>query len=218
MDVLITGCERSGTTCVIDHIRDSYPDIATFNEPKWTTACYKMYQELYRWRLFRPEAHKAVDHMKIYIQQQQNSQGRMVVEKHSMNNEQCGEFLQFLIDMHGRNTRTLYIVRDGRDVVESIVNKKWGYSEFREYRKHYGEAINQWNKVINDTFEQAVSDPMTTVLRYEDLPNFDFDEYLGYTGRVPFEFKEKTYPRHNGVEERLMENLIKTGYSNQIAI
>lgn len=148
MEVLITGCERSGTKMLAKHLG------LDFNlENKHTISSFKYYQELQRWNK--------------YITSEIPTQYSTKYEKHSLNNEINIDFLKW-VKLTWPNIKIYYIVRDGRNVVSSIINKTWGHSQnIPNYKIDFYTACKQWQNVIFSTWEWAQSN--CEIIRYENM-------------------------------------------------
>ena len=83
-----------------------------------------------------------------------------------MNQEVNIDFLKWLKNTFP-DVKIYYIIRDGRNVVSSIINKVWGHSQtVSEYRINLEEACSQWNEVINKTWDWAQEN--CEIVKYED--------------------------------------------------
>lgn len=154
MEQLITGCERSGTKMLSKRLSEEC-NIHFTLENKHTIACFKYHQELQRWNKYKDEKLESSFINKF--------------EKHTLNEEINIEFLKWVKESYP-NVKIHYIIRDGRNVVSSIVNKIWGHSQTRgEYRINLQEACTQWNTVIDKTWDWAQKN--CEIIRYEDICN-----------------------------------------------
>lgn len=152
MEQLITGCERSGTKMLSKRLGEKY-DIHFTLENKHTIACFKYHQELQRWNKYKDEKLESSFINKF--------------EKHTLNEEINIEFLKWVKEFFP-NVKIYYIIRDGRNVVSSIINKVWGHSQTRgEYKINLKEACTQWNTVIDKTWDWAQEN--CEIVRYEDI-------------------------------------------------
>jgi len=152
MEQLITGCERSGTKMLSKRLGERY-NINFTLENKSTVACFKYYQELQRWNKYKNDK-IPIDYITKF-------------EKHTLNEEVNIEFLKWVKYIFP-DVKVYYIIRDGRNVVSSIINKIWGHSQTRgEYRINLQEACNQWNTVIDKTWDWAREN--CEIIRYEDI-------------------------------------------------
>jgi len=148
MEVLITGCERSGTKMLAQHLGLDFK-----LENKHTVASFKYYQELQRWNKYKKDQVPVLYTTKY--------------EKHTLNDEINIDFLKW-IKLTWPNVKIYYIVRDGRDVVSSIVDKVWGYSQTQpNYTKDFHTACKQWQNVISSTWEWAQHN--CEIIKYEDI-------------------------------------------------
>jgi len=181
MEILITGCERSGTKMLSEKLGEKYN--VDFNlENKHTIACFKYYQELQRWNKYKNDN----------IPLNYNSK----FEKHTLNEEINIEFLKW-VKQTFPNVKIYYIVRDGRNVVSSIISKMWGHTQTKgKYKIGFEEACVQWNSVIEKTWDWAIEN--ATIVRYEDycdIVSNPLDSNLQYLST-----------------ERMYNNLKKTKY------
>lgn len=152
MEQLITGCERSGTKMLSKRIGEQLHIDFTL-ENKHTIACFKYNQELQKWNKYKDEKLESGLINKF--------------EKHTLNEEINIEFLKWVKEFFP-NVKIYYIIRDGRNVVSSIINKVWGHSQTRgEYRINLQEACTQWNTVIDKTWDWAQEN--CEIIRYEDI-------------------------------------------------
>lgn len=181
MEVLITGCERSGTKMLSKKIGESICKEILL-ENKHTIASFKYYEELQKWVKYEND--------KVPL----NNIGRY--EKHTLNDEININFLKW-VKFTFPNVKIYYIIRDGRNVVSSIINKEWGYSQNRDnYKIGIEEACKQWNIVISNTWEWAKEN--CEIVRYEDICDIISN---------PLNESENEI-----VTPLLKENLEKTGY------
>lgn len=152
MDILITGCERSGTKMLAGIIAKRKARCAAM-ENKHTIASFRYWQELRKWKKYNdgiaPTIHTTA------------------VEKHSLTPDVNIEFLKWCkrvwpeVEIH-------YIVRDGLDVVASMVNREWGHTQTGGVRKMTVEtAASRWATVVASTYDWAMEN--ATVHRYEEL-------------------------------------------------
>jgi hypothetical protein len=154
MEQLVTGCERSGTKMLSKRLGEKY-NIHFTLENKHTIACFKYHQELQRWNKYKDEKLESSFINKF--------------EKHTLNEEINIEFLKWVKESFP-NVKIYYIIRDGRNVVSSIINKVWGHSQTRgEYRINLKEACTQWNTVIDKTWDWALEN--CEIVKYEDVCN-----------------------------------------------
>jgi len=109
MEQLITGCERSGTKMLSKRIGEQLHINFTL-ENKHTIACFKYHQELQKWNKYKDEKLESGFINKF--------------EKHTLNEEINIEFLKWVKEFFP-NVKIYYIIRDGRNVVSSIINKVW---------------------------------------------------------------------------------------------
>ncbi len=152
MEQLITGCERSGTKMLSKKLGEELQ--IQFNlENKHTISCFKYYQELQKWNKYKNDL-IPLDYVTNF-------------EKHTLNEEINIGFLKWAKNTFP-NIIIYYIIRDGRNVVSSIINKTWGYSQTKgEYNINLQEACNQWNTVIDKTWNWACEN--CEIIRYEDI-------------------------------------------------
>ena len=181
MECLITGCERSGTKMLAQQL-ESKLNKSFILENKHTIGCFKYYQELQRWN--------------EYIYDQIPLSYVTKFEKHSLNDEINIEFLKW-VKQTWPDIKIYYIIRDGRNVVSSIVNKIWGHSQtITNYKIDFYTACKQWKTVISNTWEWANEN--CEVIRYEDCCNIITNPLSKN------QYKEATL--------LLYKELIKTGY------
>jgi hypothetical protein len=152
VEILISGCERSGTKMLSKSLGTELGIRFTL-ENKHTIACFKYYQELQRW----------VKYKDSYIPLNKINK----FEKHTLNDEINIDFLKWIKKIYP-NIKIYYIVRDGRSVVSSIIDREWGHSQTREiYKVSLDRACTQWNNVIINTWAWACRN--TTIIKYEDI-------------------------------------------------
>lgn len=151
MEQLVTGCERSGTKMLSGSLSKKLN--IDFNlENKHTVACFKYYEELQKWNKYKND--------QIPLQYVTK------FEKHSLNDEINIEFLKW-VKQTWPDVKIYYIIRDGRNVVSSIVNKIWGHSQtIPNYEIDFHTACKQWKTVISNTWEWA--NKHCKIIRYED--------------------------------------------------
>jgi hypothetical protein len=181
MEVLIVGCERSGTKMYSQRLGGELDK--TFNlENKHTIATFKYKQELNRWKKYETDVSPLMFTSDY--------------EKHTLNTEINIDFLKWVKETYP-DVEIHYIVRDGRNVVSSIVNKVWGHSQTGEsYRISFEDACVQWNTVINETWDWALAN--AKIVKYEDMCD------IVSTPLNDEQYKQAT--------EILRENLTKTKY------
>ena len=151
MKILVVGCERSGTKMLAAKLGDEN-HIEFSLENKHTISSFRYYQELQKWDKY-VSAPVPTIHTKDH-------------EKHSLNQEVNIDFLKCVKNTFP-DVKIYYIIRDGRNVVSSIINKVWGHSQtISEYRINLEEASSQWNEVIDKTWTWAQEN--CEVVRYED--------------------------------------------------
>ena len=152
MELLVTGCERSGTKMLSEKLGKEL-NVDFILENKHTIGSYKYYQELSRWSR--------------YLNDQPPINFINKFEKHSLNLEINIEFLKWVKHIFP-NVKIYYIIRDGRNVVSSIINKTWGYSQtIPNYHVRLEDACKQWNGVIENTWSWAQEN--CEIIRYEDI-------------------------------------------------
>ena len=152
MEILVTGCERSGTKMLSKLLADKLG--VTFKlENKHTIGAFKYMEELNRWKRYINDI-PPLDYVGSY-------------EKHSLNLEINIDFLRWVKGTFP-NVKIYYIIRDGRDVVSSIINKTWGISQTKpNYNVDLEEACHQWNTVIDTTWSWAQEH--CEIIKYEDI-------------------------------------------------
>ena len=151
MKILVVGCERSGTKMLATKLGDEN-QVEFSLENKHTVSSFRYYQELQKWNKY-VSAPVPTIHTKDH-------------EKHSLNQEVNIDFLKWVKNTFP-DVKMYYIIRDGRNVVSSIINKVWGHSQtISEYRINLEEACSQWNEVIDKTWTWAQEN--CEVVRYED--------------------------------------------------
>lgn len=152
MEILITGCERSGTKMFSKKLSEELN--VNFNlENKHTIASFKYYKELQKWVKYSGDTTPLISIGKY--------------EKHTLNNEINIDFLKW-INKNYPNLKIYYMIRDGRNVVSSIINKTWGHSQtVPNYRISLADACNQWNNVIDTTWNWAQEN--CEIVRYEEI-------------------------------------------------
>ncbi len=183
MEVLVTGCERSGTKMLTQSIEEEL-GVEFQLENKHTIASYKYAEELLRWEKYKNDPALIGN---VYD-----------FEKHSLNIEININFLKW-VKKTWSNVKIYYIIRDGRNVVSSIINKTWGVSQIRpNYTLTLKQACHQWNKVIESTWAWAQKN--CVIVRYEDKSD-------GIS--TPLKGKELSK-----VTTQIEKNLIKTGYKS----
>ena len=152
MEILITGCERSGTKMLSKHLGEKY-NIRFNLENKHTIATFKYYQEIVRWVKYKNDNYPLDNVTKF--------------EKHTLNKEINIDFLKW-VKQEFPYTKIYYIIRDGRDVVSSIINRIWGNSQTSpNYTIEIEDACYQWNLVVDKTWDWAKFN--CEVVRYEDI-------------------------------------------------
>ena len=107
MKILVVGCERSGTKMLAAKLGDEN-QVEFSLENKHTISSFRYYQELQKWNNYI-SAPVPIIHTKDF-------------EKHSLNHEVNIDFLKWIKHTFP-NVKIYYIVRDGRNVVSSIINK-----------------------------------------------------------------------------------------------
>jgi hypothetical protein len=181
METLITGCERSGTKLLSKVVSDKQGrDVCLEN--KHTIASFRYWQELQRWNRYgdyiAPTLHTTVS------------------EKHSLTMDINIEFLKWCKKMWA-DMEIHYIVRDGRHVVGSMINRVWGGSQHvGTYSVSLHQACKMWNHVISTTYDWAIAN--CKMYRYEDISDV-------VSNPLTDPELEKAIPF-------LMSNLKKTGY------
>jgi len=181
MEILITGCERSGTKMLSKKLEKEL-GVSFLLENKHTIASFKYYQELQRWVRYKDDTLK-LDKINQF-------------EKHTLNDEINIDFLKWVKNIYP-DIKIYYIIRDGRNVVSSIINKEWGYSQTRQnYKISLEDACNQWNIVIKNTWDWANEN--CVIIRYEDICDI-----------VSTPLDSDT---HSVVTEKMKDSLIKTKY------
>ena len=151
MKILVVGCERSGTKMLAAKLGDEN-QVEFSLENKHTVSSFRYYQELQKWNKY-VSAPVPTIHTKDY-------------EKHSLNQEVNIDFLKWVKNTFSE-VKMYYIIRDGRNVVSSIINKVWGHSQtVSEYRINLEEACSQWNEVVNKSWDWAQEN--CEIVRYED--------------------------------------------------
>lgn len=152
MEVLITGCERSGTKMFSQKLGKEL-DVEFNLENKHTVASFKYQEELNRWKKYQTDRSP-----EMFITSH---------EKHTLNEEINIDFLKWAKKIYP-NIEIYFMLRDGRNVVSSIVAKTWGNSQTaREYRIGFEDACLQWNKVIDETWDWILAN--AKIIRYEDI-------------------------------------------------
>jgi len=151
MQRIIVGCERSGTKMLAEKLgKDNGCNFVL--EHKHTIASFRHHIELSKWRDYS-------DFIAPTIHTQP-------CEKHSLTTDINIYFLRWVAS-RWPDVAIYYIVRNGLDVVSSMINRKWGHSQnVKEYELSIEQACHQWNYVINNTWEWARINAM--VVRYED--------------------------------------------------
>jgi len=150
MKILVTGCERSGTKMLAKMLGDEHKSEFSF-ENKHTISSFRYYQELQKWNKYR-SAPVPIMHIDDY-------------EKHSLNQEVNIDFLKWVKTTFS-DVKIYYIIRDGRNVVSSIINKVWGHSQIvPEYKINLESACSQWNEVITSTWDWAQEN--CKIIKYE---------------------------------------------------
>lgn len=181
MEVLVTGCERSGTKMLTQSIEEEL-GVEFQLENKHTIASYKYAEELLRWEKYKNDPALIGN---VYD-----------FEKHSLNIEININFLKW-VKKTWSNVKIYYIIRDGRNVVSSIINKTWGHSQTQgKYKINLKEACNQWVEVIDKTWDWAKAN--CEIIRYEDLSDIISN---------PLTINEKSL-----VEDQIGYALNKVGY------
>lgn len=151
MKILVTGCERSGTKMLAARLGADH-QVEFSLENKHTISSFRYHQELQKWNKYVSSPVPTI-HTKNY-------------EKHSLNQEVNIDFLKWVKNTF-LDVKIYYIIRDGRNVVSSIINKVWGHSEtVPEYRINLEEACSQWNNVIEKTWDWAQEN--CEIVKYED--------------------------------------------------
>ena len=151
MKILITGCERSGTKMLAAKLGAAY-QVEFSLENKHTISSFRYYQELQKWNKYVSSPVPTI-HTKDY-------------EKHSLNQEVNIDFLKWVKHTFP-DVKIYYIIRDGRDVVSSIINRTWGHTQtVPEYKINLEGACSQWNEVVDETWGWAQEN--CEVIRYED--------------------------------------------------
>lgn len=154
MEILISGSERSGTKMLSKNL-ESKLGIRFTLENKHTIACFKYYQELQRWVKYK-DSNIPLNRINQF-------------EKHTLNNEININFLKWIKSTYP-TLKVYYIIRDGRNVVSSIISREWGHSQTKgAYKIGLHDACDQWNHVISSTWQWAQEN--ATIIRYEDICN-----------------------------------------------
>ncbi len=154
MKILVAGCERSGTKMLARKLGEEH-QVEFSLENKHTISSFRYYQELQKWNKYLSAPVPTI-HTKDY-------------EKHSLNQEVNIDFLEW-VKQTFPEVKIYYIIRDGRNVVSSIINKVWGHSQtISEYKINLEEACSQWNEVIEKTWEWAQEN--CEIVKYEDESN-----------------------------------------------
>lgn len=160
--ILVTGCERSGTTIIAQQLSQYY-DL--------------------------PYVHE------IYPQP-----GQDCVLKHSLNCSQNIKHLEYL-DFLFPEAQWYYVIRDGREVCRSIVQKIW---QGLPHTRSLDDAILQWQQVWESTLVFAMEHG--AILKYEcPLDCFTYTPKTVY----PEYF---TQPQIEYIEQRLGPPLKAHGY------
>lgn len=181
MEVLITGCERSGTKLLSKNMGEEL-GVKFQLENKHTIASYKYSQELIRWEKYKNDP-ALINNVYGF-------------EKHSLNEEINIDFLKW-VKQTWSSVKIYYIIRDGRNVVSSIINKTWGISQTQpNYTINLQQACEQWNEVIDNTWDWVQEN--CTIVRYEDICDI-----------VSTPLNDQELPH---VISAIGKNLIKTGY------
>jgi len=181
MKILVVGCERSGTKMLAKKLGDEH-QVEFSLENKHTISSFRYYQELQKWNKYT-SAPVPIIHTKDY-------------EKHSLNQEVNIIFLEWIKNIFP-DVKIYYIIRDGRNVVSSIINKIWGQSQtISEYKINLEDACLQWNEVIEKTW--TWSQENCKIVKYEDISNIISTPLTEEELKLAFPFLEK--------------NLQKTGY------
>jgi len=152
MEILITGCERSGTKMLSEKLGQELN--VEFNlENKHTIGAFKYNLELKRWYK--------------YLKEEVPLQYVTKFEKHTLTSEINIEFLEWVKYIFP-NIKIYYIIRDGRNVVGSIINREWGHTQtLPVYERSLEDACVQWNTVIDTTWVWAQEN--CEIIRYEDV-------------------------------------------------
>jgi hypothetical protein len=181
MEVLIVGCERSGTKMLSQKLGTELG--VTFKlENKHTIASFKYQEELKRWELYKDDV--AITN---YTKQH---------EKHTLNCEINIQFLKWVKETWP-DVKIYYIIRDGRNVVSSIIAKIWGHSQTADrYKIGFEEACIQWNTVVDTTWDWAQAN--CKIIKYEDLCDITSNPL--------------TPDLYEMATKRLYDNLNKIGY------
>ena len=154
MKILVAGCERSGTKMLARKLGEEH-QVEFSLENKHTISSFRYYQELQKWNKYLSAPVPTI-HTKDY-------------EKHSLNQEVNIDFLEW-VKQTFPEVKIYYIIRDGRNVVSSIINKVWGHSQtISEYKINLEEACSQRNEVIEKTWEWAQEN--CEIVKYEDESN-----------------------------------------------
>ena len=155
MDILVTGCERSGTKMLAEKLGKELK-LPVLLENKYTVAAYRYYQELKRWKEYEFDLIPKT----------------APIEKHSLNLEQGLPFLEWIKEMFP-DVKIHYIIRDPYAVVASMINKTWGTSTTGEtYKMGVKQAVSRWNHVMGTTYKWAKNNAV--IYRYEDYCTNDY--------------------------------------------
>lgn len=129
--IIVTGCERSGTTYIAKRIAKMYD--LTYVHEGWADGS--------------------------------------VLLKHSLNMNQNIKHLEFL--QYKYNPRWFYVIRDGREVCRSMVQKVW---KRLPHTMSLDDAIRQWNFVNKSCYGFGDAE----VLRYEEFVDDPIEKWQDY--------------------------------------
>lgn len=199
MKVLVTGCERSGTTMMCNALNGMGG-----NEFKPVMAAYKSWREIRRWRKFAGHVANHDAYLDTYLKNISPD-----VQKHSLNMEHDHDFFVFILQFFPK-VKIVYMIRDGRDVVLSMINKLWGGSEGKQMHRTIDEACDQWMHVCSMASYIGIY-PIRC--KYEEIDWALIEEFTGIKPNVPT-LNKSNYDRKFVpiIEQKIQPSLIKMGY------
>jgi len=233
----LVGSERSGTT-LLRLMLDSHPELAFYAEFEWVlqlmtdTERWPDLEEFYDFmRLDRSSDHLSVDRsldyaslIRSFLEQKRTKDGKPRV----------GATVHLHFDRLFRiwpDARLLHLVRDGRDVAHSCVQRGW-YGEVSTAAERWLTAESLWTEVVKTLprerylevkYEDLAADPvqvLTRICQWIGIPYhsamLEYPTRSSYTyprAEFAYQWKGKLTPREvQLLEARLADALVSRGY------